>query len=417
VSGEPVVRHIVRKIEPGGGPRGYVEQLRSATARFPEAREGIQFDFREVPAQPAAAVAPGALAGLFTRAKWAGYRRLVGAEQARFAASFQDAWEAERTLFDHLREAEVDDLLRCDLLFVHEVQIARRIAFFRPAEARERLVLLTHSPTFYAHQWVAYLRPEDNHAELAKIDYVRRAVQEELEMMLGVRAVAWPFPEAEEGYREWVKARAEGRGRVVYAPTGVRPPEPGQSVESLHAAWGITAEQKVALFMGRPHPDKGFGPFLEWARASAAGHDGWTFVFAGPEARHFSPDLSHVRAVGYVHDNAAAYLAASLVLIPNRFSYLDIGLLECLALGAPVATTATGGHRAVLRLVPEVIDIPQGPAPEAWSAMRQRAEDFARQNGSDALRRGWQQHFSPACFVRAHAHASRELLGRAAGNG
>jgi glycosyltransferase involved in cell wall biosynthesis len=270
---------------------------------------------------------------------------------------------------------------------------------------------MTHSPSFVAHQIAAGLLPEADESAWRDAPCVARLRREELEVMQAARAVAWPVPGAHEAYPEWRELVRAGRGRDLYVRTGVPRPEPRAEPRALRERWRIEPSQRVALFMGRPHPHKGFDRFVEWADlCRRAGGEAWVFVFAGPDPRSSRRDLSAVRAVGFEPDNAAAYLAADLVLLPNRCSYLDIGLLECLALGAPVAASPTGGHRDVMSLCRSLPAIADGDAASSWPAVEGLAAEAADSGRRERHREAWRSLFSPEPFLREHLAAAAAAL-------
>jgi glycosyltransferase involved in cell wall biosynthesis len=395
------VRHVHYRLEPGGGPHGYLFNLRTALADAPA--EALSIEVVALPAAARAAALPGA--GLRTFLETTpGVRRLRHALRGEFALRFERAEADWRLNYAGLSARDAEALLACDLLFAHETLLAERLVALAPAAARERLVLMTHAPGFYAHQIAGDLCPDEPQEAWRDANVVRRLRERELETMAAVRGVVWPCPGAADGYAEW---RRRSTPSEPFVPTGVPRPEPRTPREAMRSRWGVAQDQKVVLFLGRPHPQKGFDRFVDWADAARSDRR-WVFVQAGGAPRHSKRDLSAIRQVGYESDNGGAYLAADLVLFPNREAYLDIGLLECLSLGVPVAASRVGGHADLMQGVPDVLAIGQGA--DAFEALSQALPAHARAESRARRERAWADRHSPARFATAHRAAARALL-------
>jgi glycosyltransferase involved in cell wall biosynthesis len=188
-------------------------------------------------------------------------------------------------------------------------------------------------------------------------------------------------------------------------------PTARESRGETRGRWGATDADSVLLFMGRPHPHKGFDRFAAWSRHARGAGSRLMFVSAGSEASWPGLDLSGIVAVGYQADPAAAYLAADLVLFPNRKAYLDFGLLQCLSLGVPVAVSPVGGHAALVRECTPIPVIPPGDGDEVVPWLEKTASAGLPPDYRERVVRLWEERFSPLPFVLGHADAARRLLG------
>jgi glycosyltransferase involved in cell wall biosynthesis len=396
---------VCQRIGPGGGPAGYLLNLRAALALFGTDPGPPRVEIAEVPGEWRTPP-PVERLRAWVADSVPGIRRLRFELRGEFGIRFERAVRDWKIHYMGITRRRALELFACDLLFAHDVLLGERLTRLCPREARDRLVLMTHAPTFAAHQIAAELAPDDSEGAWREEPCVRRARDAELEVMEAVRAVAWPVPSASEGYPGWEGLVRAGHARPLLLRTGVPRPEPLDRPSAVRERWGISPGCRVALFMGRPHPHKGFDRFLDWAtHCREQANPDWVFVFAGKPPRHTRRDLSPLRLVGYERDNAGAYLAADLVLIPNRYSYLDIGLLECLALGAPVAASPTGGHRDLIALCPSLPPIPEGCAEMSWPLLEALAESAGSAERRARHREAWGLHFSLESFVREHQAA------------
>jgi glycosyltransferase involved in cell wall biosynthesis len=399
-----LVRHVRHRIFPGGGPFGYLDALRQALALVGAPRD-LRIVVEERPDLVAAGPERprGALSRLASRAAYKLRSRYRSEVELRLRADLL----RDREAFSAVDAPAAAALFECDLLFVHDVLLAERLVRVAPREARRKAVLLTHAPSFYAEQWVASLAPDLDLEASRRLPLVREEIARELDVMRSVRAVAWPLPEAREGYPEWLATASDEP--PVWIPSGVLRPSAGESRSETRQRWRVADHQSVVLFMGRPHPHKGFDRFAAWARASRVSGP-LVFVFAGSEARWPGLELPGIVVAGYEADPAAAYQAADLVVFPNRKAYLDFGLLQCLSLGVPVAVSPVGGHAALVRDCPEIPALRSGDAEDVVAQLRHLAEGGLTPDYRGRVTQLWEERFSPRPFVEGHAAAARSLL-------
>jgi glycosyltransferase involved in cell wall biosynthesis len=398
-----LVRHVRHRIFPGGGPFGYLDTLRQALTLVDGPRD-VRIVVEEHPELVGAERPRGALSRLLSRAGYKLRRSYRSAAELRLRADLS----RDREAFAAVDAAVAAKLFECDLLFVHDILLAERLVRVSPGEARRKAVLLTHAPSFYAEQWIAGLAPELDLEASRRLPLVREEIARELDVMGSVRAVAWPMPEAREGYPEWLEAA--GDSPALWITSGVLRPSPSASRGETRQRWGVAEADRVVLFMGRPHPHKGFDHFAECASAARRARSRLVFVAAGSEVRWPGLDVSGILAVGYEADPAAAYEAADLVVFPNRKAYLDFGLMQCLALGVPMAVSPVGGHAALLRDCPAIPAIRPVTAEDVVAQFQLLAEGGVAADYRERATELWQQRFSPQPFVAAHAAASRKLL-------
>jgi glycosyltransferase involved in cell wall biosynthesis len=318
------------------------------------------------------------------------------------AANFA-CWQPRFTSLSAAQAAEIFD---ADLVFAHEIWLAERLVQLMPAQSKRKLILMSHSPTFPICEFVVDSMPHIDLAALRRLKLVRGWIARYVNVMGSARAVAWPSAGAEEGYPEWLSLRRKTGAASVYIPTGAPRPVPATSPETMRQRWGVQRTQRAVLYMGRPHTDKGYELFVQWSTAPQLNRADWIFIHAGAPPKVPAPA---VRYVGYESDNAGAYGAADLVVFPNRFAYMDIGLLECMSIGAALASTLVGGHGDILRAYPFIprIDDDVRSLVSAFDAYARDPELPGR------IQEAWAAAYSPAAFLAAHVAAARRLTSTA----
>ncbi len=336
----------------------------------------------------------------------------IAPEAREYALRFEEGLRNWLSDYDGLGDEECRRLLDCDLLVVHSPFLAERLLALAPGRCERSVVLMTHAPAHIALEIGGVMMPDAEEASWRDEPCVRALIEREMRVMRAVRGVLWPVARAQEGYPGWYRLYREGKARSLFVQHAVPCPAPGTTREAMRVRWGVEPRQRVALFMGRPHPHKGFDRFLDWADVQRReGRTDWVFVHAGRDPGRTRRDLSSIRQVGFEADNGAAYLAADLVLNPNRYSYLDFAVMQCLALGAPLALSPTGGHRDVSELCPRIATIPEGAPHEVWPRLREAALSYQAESGwRELFRQTWERHFSPGRWVRDHLDLYRRLL-------
>jgi len=169
------------------------------------------------------------------------------------------------------------------------------------------------------------------------------------------------------------------------------------------AALGLDADARYALFVGRIEGRKG-GDLLE----PAARAGGFELLVAGLEspsgARHLG-SLAPERL-------ALAYTAADVVLFPSRYEGCSYVVLEALASGTPLVTTAAGWMPEFLRALPDYRRLVVAPEVQDIAA-RLRTLNLGELDGLTAAAREWiVANASLAVFDRTWG----ELVDRVAGS-
>jgi glycosyltransferase involved in cell wall biosynthesis len=397
------VLHVHSEIRYGGGPAGYLHELTHALkelqrdgASLPVATRAVPFEVE--PSEPSGLLSR--IAGKLKKTQVFGWRRPSDAlANAYWLMNFDirraRAWAAGV------------DLPRDRAIVVHDLFLAEALASRDPQWAREKLCLMTHAPHFYVRQTIGDLLEDSDEMEGGG-RFVERFVGWEQEVMNSVRTTIWPCAEAMEAHRAEIGGADLAR-RVELCLTGVAAPEVTRDPAELRASWGVREGQKVVLFLGRPHPHKGFHVFEKLAEMSrAAGRDDLVFLWGGRGRRSQAP--SAARHLGFVTENAAAMLAADLNIVPNTVTYMDIGVLQALSLGAPLLLSCRGGNRTVRERIPQLPGFEPVADEAAVAAIDDALDRFARD--PDLKRRmiaGWRANFSPGVFARNHLDLARRL--------
>jgi glycosyltransferase involved in cell wall biosynthesis len=404
------IKHLHNMIGGKGGPAGYLGFLSQAIDRFGDLRD-IQVSIEQP--SPASHVEHSSFSKMLPPNQITEIleNKLRDDEVDPITSSLKRWFCNTCEYLSQISPSDCKDFFDCDLLVVHNVFAAGRIAQLCPEETQAKLLLMTHSPTYLSQEVASYWVPMATDEQVSCNTLVQALIAYETFIMRSLRAVVWPCKESQEGYGLWSQLYRDGLVKTLFAETCVPLPIVPFHPSDLRRDWEIQPGQRVALFVGRPHKHKGYHQFLALARsAKESGNSNWVFVHAGnwPEPAY---DNSLIRHVGFQPFQGPLYLAADLVLVPNQFSYFDIGALEAIGLGARIAISPTGGHKHLLNVCPGIPSIPVfDEAPQLL------LDDLHELYDKEPWRKEqskvcWENRYDIKHFLRYHLAAYQELLG------
>ncbi|HEX9935482.1 MAG TPA: glycosyltransferase family 4 protein [Longimicrobium sp.] len=177
------------------------------------------------------------------------------------------------------------------------------------------------------------------------------------------------------------------------------PARPGMEPrDAVRRRLGLPRERRIALFAGRPRPQKGWATLLDALELPAAA--GWDLAFAGPAG---APEREAARrlggrfhALGLVgnHEMPALLAAADAVPVPQRDEPFTRGqlpakALEAMAMGVPVIATRVGDLPEILGEGERGWLVPPGDAPALADALAAIAADPSLAARRGAAARQW----------------------------
>ncbi len=402
------IKHIHHEIGGSGGPSGYLRLL-SQAINSASPPDDLRLIVEHLPLEPLSTSNSLSDVSLPSPLR----ETVICSNDDSRVARYLRAWlNRTRRMLEQISDSSRQEIFgHCDLLVVHNVFAAARILELWPLEARDKVVLMTHSPTPLTKEIISSEFCNLPEEELDEHPLVRALVSYETSVMQNVRTVLWPCEESQEGYSDWYEQFKSGAARAIFAETGViRPTTNGITAEVLRRQWEVSPGQRTVLFIGRPHRHKGFETFLNFACSLRHEQSSkWVFIHAGQQpSPHY--DISPIRHIGFQRSQGALYKAADLVMIPNRFSYFDIGALEAISMGARLAISSSGGHKLLLRACPTLPSIPS----DLKSPKRLLEEVQALYDTNPArvetFQQCWSRRFTLHHFVANHIHAFRKLL-------
>jgi glycosyltransferase involved in cell wall biosynthesis len=180
---------------------------------------------------------------------------------------------------------------------------------------------------------------------------------------------------------------------------------------AFRATHGIAADRPVMLLVGRVAHEKNIGFLLRVLREVVRSVPSVLFVVAGegpalPGLRRAAADLGltrHVLFVGYLDRRGPlldCYRAADVFVFASRTETQGLVLLESLALGVPVVSTAVLGTKEVLANAAGAIVVPEDVAGFAAAVTRVLTDTALRAQLKSAGREFVERHWSSREMAR-----------------
>lgn len=221
-------------------------------------------------------------------------------------------------------------------------------------EARDELqdyaghVLLTpHSPCLPSEEIVEQLSSWEKRLfpAYSKLEEIDRYAFERADILV------FPCPEAEEPYfkASWYKSIRKKK-KVAYCLTGTIQSTPKAKPGSFRKIYSIPDDAFVICYIGRHNSIKGYDRLKRIASEILRHFDNVWFLIAGKEEPMYRLEHDRWIEVGWCNDTAGLINDSDIFILPNRDTYFDLVLLECLSIGIPVLASKTGGNRFFQRI-------------------------------------------------------------------
>ena len=285
-----------------------------------------------------------------------------------------------------------------DILFTHDIPGAE--AALEARKAGQQVWVFLHSPMPIALYVVwCWGVPEQTWEVVAQFPDVQTWMSRELRVLHAVDRIVLPCREA-AGELARVDRRFEtALQRATFVMTGASGPMrhyTSQTREELRAHWNLPLHEPLGLFLGNPQPYRGLDALTEAVAALPTGkNETGTLVIAGVEPDRL-PKHPRIRALGRVNEVTDLLATVDFVINVNRFSLLDLSLIEATEASKPLLLHQTGGNLAFARLGAGCVLVDELSS----TAIVQGLEDMFGQSAASMERLGrdsrrcYEQHFT-----------------------
>ena len=385
------VTHVSHEKRLAGGPAGYTYRLEKAFAEVSDPAFQVNFFVLKRREQT----------------KWFRFKASLRDyyQRARVRCRLQSRYELHlkgRLALTKTVETSDPRIWDSDLVILHNPILAENI--LRHRRPGPIVAMISHSPTPMFAELGGDENPQYLLDDCLRHRYLASLASRELRSYQSFDFILAPCREAHEAYfacgPDWVKAFGEDKLR--YCLTGTQPPEVIQSADSWRKSLGVSADQLLAVYVGRNHPHKGTDLLFEALhRLDPETRKRVVVAFAGFKEQ--GPELPNARYIGYTNDVGGLVSASDFVINANRYTYFDLLTLEVLSLSKPLLATQTGGNVVLAQLAPGVkLVLPTTEDLVKGIQFFAQLNSAGRKEMGEANYSAWQKHFSPAVFAKQH---------------
>jgi glycosyltransferase involved in cell wall biosynthesis len=401
------VVHVFYAIRPGGGPSGYLYNLRSGVgADHPLVRVVCPTESED---------------RYFDGSRATGLKVKIGQLMPRTVAARlflqRQIWDWNQPL--DFEAAVLDAITSARVVVFHNPVLARRYLVNGGRRSGQKVYVMPHGPTDFAAETVQsriFQYGETAFWQQARI----RLAKLELETYQLADGILAPCRQALDGYFDFdPQMQAVLRQVSVYElPSGVAAMQAKRSRSEVLNALGISPDKQIVGYFGRYHPHKGFDYFCEVVKEAARrGDERFMFISAGAGAILPPTDLPNYKDLGWQKEGLPDLIAAAnLVLSPNRYTYFDLMILEAMSLGRPILTSANGGN---LYLQEHCVGVTcfTDPSPSALYESLVALSPATLQEMSRASQSVFDRSYNLQAFCERHINFARSLVPQPMGSG
>jgi glycosyltransferase involved in cell wall biosynthesis len=213
-------------------------------------------------------------------------------------------------------------------------------------------ILTTHNPWKPEEEDIFHFNKNKSQAELQR-DLPKEAAYRHFLRMRDDFAfrmsdvLLFPTEHSMDGYYEsWPEFADIVKDKPVYFTiTGTEKKEVNLSREQMRKSLGIPEDAKVFLYLGRFIPMRGFDLYEKVAEQIINKHENAYFLAVGEKREKPSIKSDRWIEVGYTTSPGDYLNMSDAVVMANRGSYFDLGMIETLSLGTHLIAAKVGGYK------------------------------------------------------------------------
>ncbi|MCI6229141.1 MAG: glycosyltransferase family 4 protein [Clostridiales bacterium] len=212
---------------------------------------------------------------------------------------------------------------------------------------RGKVIVTSHSPVPLAQELLA---ASATGVELAYMKHNLKKFQEmDSWAFRNADYIVFPCEDAEEPYylnwEEYADIHEQRKAHYRYIPTGISDISVSADRSSVRDKFGISNEEFVVVYAGRHNEVKGYDSLKRIGERYLSNHRDTRFLIAGTEGPLMRLDHPKWTEVGWTREVHNIINAGDVFVLPNKFTYFDLIMIEVLALGKIVVASRTGGNK------------------------------------------------------------------------
>lgn len=161
--------------------------------------------------------------------------------------------------------------------------------------------------------------------------------------------IVFPCEDAEEPYylnwSEYAEIHEQRKEHYRYVPTGISDVSATKHREAVREQYSISSDEFVVVYAGRHNEVKGYDLLKQIGEKVLDENADVRFLIAGTEGPLMRLDHARWTEVGWTREVHNIISAGDVFVLPNKFTYFDLIMIEVLALGKIVIASRTGGNK------------------------------------------------------------------------
>ncbi|HZF71590.1 glycosyltransferase [Sulfuricurvum sp.] len=155
--------------------------------------------------------------------------------------------------------------------------------------------------------------------------------------------IVFPCEQAVEPYADFLKENNISKEKLKYVITSSEKMKYSKNNDEFRKEYSIPENAIILSYVGRKNHIKGFDVFNDLA--SRFKHDD-RFYFISAGIGPINPiEMKNFIDIGWTNDPGSIINASDYVVVPNRDTYFDLGVIQTMSLGKTIITTPTGGNK------------------------------------------------------------------------
>jgi len=209
-------------------------------------------------------------------------------------------------------------------------------------ENRTLTLLMSHAPEPpHVELYQAYLA--DGYTSKKALHLSQHQKEIDISAFKSADYIIFPCHEAVAPYEPFFKENNIDTTKLRFVITSSEPLNYILSANQFKIQNNIDQSKISLAYVGRKTKIKGYDIFCDAAK-TLEGDSRFTFIAAGNGAIE-TPNLKNLLDFGWTNDPGSILNAVDYLIIPNRDTYFDLGIIQALSLNKTLITTPTGGNR------------------------------------------------------------------------
>lgn len=203
-------------------------------------------------------------------------------------------------------------------------------------------VLMSHSPEPRHKEMLKLLQDSGNSKSTTSKLYNHQKMID-IYAFKNADYIIFPCKEAASPYDRFFDENSIDRSKFRYIITSSRPISFSTPKDEFRSTNNISKDSIVLAYIGRRTEIKGYNIFCQ-AALQLCNDKRFVFLSAGSGAIK-TPKSENIIDFGWTDDPGTLLNACDYLVVPNKNTYFDLGIIQALSLNKPVITTPTGGNR------------------------------------------------------------------------